>query len=85
MTTPAFQTRPTITAQRYSERISAAQETLPGEDAAALLVGVGADLQWLTGYAAKDLERLTMLVLPATGRGTLVVPRLERAAAEAAA
>jgi len=76
--------RPTISAERHAERIRAAQGTLPGEDAAALLVGVGADLQWLTGYAAKDLERLTMLVLPATGRGTLVVPRLERAAAEAA-
>jgi Xaa-Pro aminopeptidase len=84
VTAPSSPTRPTITAERYSERISAAQATLPGEDAAALLVGVGADLQWLIGYAAKDLERLTMLVLPATGRGTLIVPRLERAAAEAA-
>jgi len=49
----------------------------------ALLVTPGADLRYLTGYAAKPLERLTCLVL--TQRGVhLVVPALERAAAEAA-
>ena len=47
-----------------------------------MLVGVGADLAWLTGYHAMPLERLTMLVLPAEGRATLVVPRLELAAAQ---
>ena len=49
---------------RYAERIRRAQERLPGEDAAALLIGVGADLQWLTGYGAQPLERLTMLIVP---------------------
>jgi len=43
----------------------------------ALLLSIGADLPWLTGYTAMPLERLTMLVLPADGDGTLVVPRLE--------
>ena len=43
----------------------------------ALLLSVGADLPWLTGYTAMPLERLTMLVLPADGDATLVVPRLE--------
>lgn len=76
--------RPTIPAARYGQRLAAAQQELPGEDASALLIGVGPELQWLTGYAAKDLERLTMLVVPAAGRSTLVVPRLERAAAQAA-
>ena len=76
--------RPVIPASRYESRLHAAQQQLPAEDAAALLVGVGPDLQWLTGYAAKELERLTMLVIPAAGRATLVVPRLERAAAEVA-
>lgn len=46
-----------------------------GVDAA--LLSVGADLPWLTGYTAMPLERLTMLVLPAEGDATLVVPRLE--------
>jgi Xaa-Pro aminopeptidase len=71
-----------ITAERYGERIRTAQERLPAEDAAALLIGVGADLQWLTGYGAHQLERLTMLVVPTSGKPTLVVPRLELPAAQ---
>jgi Xaa-Pro aminopeptidase len=43
----------------------------------ALLLSVGPDLPWLTGYEAMPLERLTMLVLPRDGDATLVVPRLE--------
>jgi hypothetical protein len=33
----------------------------------ALLLSLGADLPWMTGYTAMPLERLTMLVLPADG------------------
>jgi Xaa-Pro aminopeptidase len=43
----------------------------------ALLLSHGADLPWLTGYRAMPLERLTMLVLPASGEPVLVVPGLE--------
>ncbi|MBV8693706.1 MAG: aminopeptidase P family protein [Actinobacteria bacterium] len=43
----------------------------------ALLLSLGADLPWLTGYEAMPLERLTMLVLPADGDATMVVPQLE--------
>ena len=46
-------------------------------DLDALLLSIGADLPWLTGYTAMPLERLTMLVLLADGGTTLVVPRLE--------
>lgn len=42
-----------------------------------LLLSVGPDLPWLTGYEAMPLERLTMLVVPVDGDATLVVPRLE--------
>lgn len=42
-----------------------------------LLLSVGPDLPYLTGYEAMPLERLTMLVLPSDGDATLVVPRLE--------
>ncbi len=42
-----------------------------------LLLSVGADLPYLTGYDAMPLERLTMLVLPRDGDAQLVVPRLE--------
>jgi Xaa-Pro aminopeptidase len=49
----------------------------------ALLITPGADLRYLTGYHAHEFERLTCLVLPAEGEATLIVPRLERPAAEA--
>lgn len=42
-----------------------------------VLLSVGADLPYLTGYEAMPLERLTMLVLPRDAEATLVVPRLE--------
>ena len=42
-----------------------------------LLLSVGADLPYLTGYEAMPLERLTMLVLPRDGDAILVVPELE--------
>ncbi len=49
----------------------------------ALLVSPGPDLRYLTGYHAHPLERLTCLVCPADGEPVLVVPELEKAAAEA--
>lgn len=73
--------RPVIPAERLAARIEAARRGLAGSGADAVLVGVGADLRYLTGYVALPLERLTMLVLPATGPATLVVPRLETAPA----
>lgn len=60
--------------QARADRVRAAMDGL-GVDA--LLLSLGADLPWLTGYTAMPLERLTMLVLPADGQATLVVPRLE--------
>ena len=42
-----------------------------------LMLSVGADLPYLTGYEAMPLERLTMLVLVRDGDATLVVPELE--------
>jgi Xaa-Pro aminopeptidase len=74
-----------IPAERYVERLSRAQAATAEAGVAALLVGVGADLRWLIGYEAMPLERLTMLVLPSSGRATLVVPRLEVSAARTAA
>lgn len=49
----------------------------------ALLLSVGPDLPWLTGYQAMALERLTMLVVRADGgddgRPELVIPSFETA------
>src|SRR4051812_30980498 len=56
------------------DRVRAAMDDA-GVDA--LLLSVGPDLPWLTGYEAMPLERLTMLVVPRGGDATLIVPRLE--------
>lgn len=58
-------------------RLDEARRRLRAAGARVLLVGPGADLAHLTGHHALPLERLTMLVLPAEGTPTLVVPRLE--------
>lgn len=42
-----------------------------------LLLSVGHDMPYLSGYLAMPLERLTMLVVPQDGDATLVIPRLE--------
>ena len=49
----------------------------------ALLLSPGPDLRYVTGYDAKQLERLTCLVVPAQGDPALFVPRLELPAAQA--
>lgn len=73
-----------IGAARYGERLGRAQEAAAAAGHGALLIGVGSELEWLIGYAARGHERLTLLILPATGRPTLVLPRLEVGAAMAA-
>jgi Xaa-Pro aminopeptidase len=69
--------RPSIPAERYLERLTAARSLGLEAGLDALLVGVGADLRYLTGYPAMPLERLTMLVIPTAGDWALVAPRLE--------
>jgi Xaa-Pro aminopeptidase len=61
----------------YSQRIVRARERMGELGIDVLLLSVGADLPYLTGYEAMPLERLTMLVLPRTGEARMVVPRLE--------
>jgi Xaa-Pro aminopeptidase len=73
-----------IPPQRYASRIETAQAALRARGDLALLVGVGADLRWLTGYDAMNLERLTMLVLAPDGEPALIAPRVEAARASLA-
>jgi Xaa-Pro aminopeptidase len=61
----------------YRERLGRARAAMFEQDIDVLLLSVGHDLPYLTGYQAMPLERLTMLVLPRDGEATLVVPRLE--------
>ncbi len=60
-----------------ADRVARVRRRMEDEGVDVLLVSLGADLPYLTGYEAMPLERLTMLVLPLDGEATLVVPRLE--------
>ena len=61
----------------FADRADRARRAMAELGVEALLLSVGPDLPYLTGYEAMPLERLTMLVLPRDGAATLVVPRLE--------
>jgi Xaa-Pro aminopeptidase len=67
----------------HADRTSRVRDAARAAGVDAILLTPGANLRWLTGYAALPLERLTCLVLPTDGDARLVVPRLERPAAEA--
>lgn len=64
-------------------RLARAAAAAGGAGLDALLVSPGPDLRYLTGYDAIPLERLTCLVLPASGPARIVVPALEVPAAMA--
>jgi Xaa-Pro aminopeptidase len=61
----------------FADRFARVRSRMAELDLDAVLLSVGPDLPYLTGYEAMPLERLTMLVVPRDGDATLVVPRLE--------
>ena len=61
----------------FGARQARARTALVAAGVDVLLLSVGADLPYFTGYEAMPLERLTMLVLPRDGEAVLVVPALE--------
>ncbi|HEU4751099.1 MAG TPA: Xaa-Pro peptidase family protein [Acidimicrobiia bacterium] len=61
----------------YEARITRARAEMEREGISVLLLSVGTDLPYLTGYEAMPLERLTMLVLPIEGGPVMIVPELE--------
>src|ERR1700731_2359488 len=65
------------------QRLGAVADAVRGAGLGALLLTPGPDLRYVTGYDAKQLERLTCLAVPADGDPFLVVPELERLAAMA--
>jgi Xaa-Pro aminopeptidase len=59
------------------DRLSQASKAAAEAGIDALLLTPGPDLRWLTGYDALPLERLTCLVVPASGEPFMVAPALE--------
>jgi Xaa-Pro aminopeptidase len=68
---------PDVTSDVLAGRIERVRSAMRRNNIEVLLLSVGADLPYLTGYTAMPLERLTMLVLPVEDAATMVVPRLE--------
>ncbi|MEV3904674.1 Xaa-Pro peptidase family protein [Mycobacterium sp. NPDC050551] len=64
----------------YARRLAAAAKATGEAGLAGLVITPGYDLRYLTGSRAQTFERLTALVVPASGAPTVVVPRLELAA-----
>jgi Xaa-Pro aminopeptidase len=64
-------------------RLTVVADAVRAAGLSALLLTPGPDLRYVTGYDAKQLERLTCLAVPASGDPFLLVPRLELAAAQA--
>ncbi len=81
--TSATTAHPAIPAERYAARLRRLTDLVGERGLAAVLIGVGPDLDYLTGYRAMPLERLTMLAVVAGEAPVLVVPRLEEPAARA--
>jgi Xaa-Pro aminopeptidase len=66
-----------------SERLARVAEAIRAGGLDVLLLTPGPDLRYVTGYDAKQLERLTCLTVPADGDPFLLVPALELKAAQA--
>jgi Xaa-Pro aminopeptidase len=61
----------------YADRLRRVTAESAARAIGALLVTPSADYEYLLGYRAPALERLTCLILPVEGAPTLVLPRLE--------
>jgi Xaa-Pro aminopeptidase len=68
---------PVLDTAIYLDRLDRVRAEMARHEVDVMLVSVGLDMPYLTGYEAMPLERLTMLVVPRDGDATLVVPRLE--------
>ncbi|MBF4997211.1 aminopeptidase P family protein [Nocardia sp. BSTN01] len=73
-------------AEIYGKRLERAAELTRAAHLDALLITPGPDLRYLLGSAAQSFERLTCLVIPASGETpSVVVPKLELAALDGSA
>lgn len=69
----------------YASRLDRAAALAADAGLDAVIVTPGPDLQYLIGSRASTFERLTALVIPASGTSLVVAPRMELAALRASA
>ncbi|WAC93697.1 M24 family metallopeptidase [Mycobacterium sp. Aquia_213] len=72
-------------AEVYARRLAAAAAATADAGLDGLVITPGYDLRYLSGSRAQTFERLTALVVPASGDATIVVPRLELASLKGSA
>ncbi len=70
---------PTLDTAVYLDRMAQVRAAMAEHDIDTVLLSVGHDLPYLSGYLAMPLERLTMLMVPREGDATLLIPELEAA------
>jgi len=68
---------PTISLERFEARLAACRLAVAERGLASLLLSVGPDLRYLTGFVGEPMERFTLLVVPREGPVSFLVPRLE--------
>lgn len=61
----------------HPERVRRLQSVMAAADVDAVILSIGSDLPYFTGYEAMASERLTALVVPPEGRPWLIIPQLE--------
>ena len=71
--------QPAVDTSVHLDRLARVRASMDEHSIDTLLLSVGHDLPYLTGYTAMPLERLTMLVVPREGDATMVIPGLEAA------
>jgi len=64
----------------HKERLNKTTKFMNDNGVSSLLITPGPNLRYLTGYKAKNLERLTCLVLQKDELPTIIVPKLEKLA-----
>ena len=64
----------------HKERLNKTAKLMQDFDVSTLLITPGSNLRYLTGYKAKNLERLTCLVLQKDELPAIIVPKLEKLA-----
>lgn len=72
-------------AEVYARRLATAAAATAQAGLDGLVITPGYDLRYLSGSRAQTFERLTALVVPASGEPTVVVPRLELASLKGSA
>jgi len=70
--------------ERFEERLAACRVAVAERGLAALILSVGPDLRYLSGFVGEPMERFTLLVVPREGPVSLLVPQLEAQKAAAA-